>query len=82
MLELRLEIVNAEELTGKFTALENRIDELPRRAMPDELTAWQTEDMKRKYPNIDIDTLASTTDIWPHSRLELEGGRPRTRTYT
>jgi hypothetical protein len=36
--------------------------------MADELTDWQTEDMKRKYPNTELKGNTAETDIWPHSR--------------
>jgi hypothetical protein len=36
--------------------------------MAAELTAWQTEDMHRKYPNTTLEGNTATTDIWPRSR--------------
>jgi hypothetical protein len=38
-------------------------------AMAEELTAWQTEDMKRNYPNTTTTQNTATTMIWPRSRL-------------
>lgn len=38
-------------------------------AMPEELTAWQREDMHRKWPNTDvINYVRVETEIWPRSR--------------
>lgn len=37
--------------------------------MADELTSWQTEDMRRKYPNTVLRGNEATTFIWPTSRL-------------
>jgi hypothetical protein len=34
-----------------------------------ELTDWQTEDMRRKYPNTTVDETSASTEIWPTSRL-------------
>jgi hypothetical protein len=35
--------------------------------MANELTAWQVEDMHRKFPNTDLKDHNATTKIWPRS---------------
>jgi hypothetical protein len=35
----------------------------------EELTTWQTEDMRRRYPNTEPDDGGATTKIWPTSRV-------------
>ncbi len=49
-----------------------RIAEFGKSDIPTELTAWQVEDMHRKYPNTETpDEHTAETDIWPTSRLAL-----------
>ena len=43
--------------------------------MADELTNWQTEDMRRKYPNTVLRGSEATTVIWPRSRLSQKKTR-------
>jgi len=74
---ITIQAVNADALLAKFNALQQRVAALPGTAVPAELTAWQTEDMNRKFPNTEPDGSGAATDIWPRSRLELEGKRPR-----
>jgi hypothetical protein len=38
--------------------------------MATELTAWQVEDMHRRYPNTDLKEDTVETDIWPRSRAQ------------
>jgi hypothetical protein len=49
--------------------------------VPQQLVEWQTEDMRRRYPNIQVDetpeSVEATTNVWPRSRLELEPGFKR-----
>jgi hypothetical protein len=58
--------------TSKFDAtLESMLKQLnafPHK-MADELTAWQVEDMHRKFPNTDLKENTATTKIWPRSRM-------------
>jgi len=50
----------------------DKIAEFGKTDIPTELTAWQVEDMHRKYPNTETpDEHTAETDIWPTSRLAL-----------
>jgi hypothetical protein len=75
MFEAKLE--GTDELQKKIAAMADKVKELHKQ-MPQQLVEWQTVDMRRKYPNIQIDetpeSVEATTDIWPRSRLELEPG--------
>ena len=65
---LNIEIIT-EPIEQTLRDMETRIEVLGRTQMPDELTAWQTEDMHRHYPNTDTpDNKTAVTDIWPRSR--------------
>lgn len=68
---LRYDIVNADEIAGRFRALCERIEALPH-ASAEELTAWQREDMKRHYPNTDETIDGASTDIFPRSRKVVQ----------
>jgi hypothetical protein len=64
------------------TAIDNMLGQL--KAFPDkmavELTDWQTEDMKRRYPNVERpDEHSVETDVWPRSRLSSQHHRPTSR---
>ena len=78
MFEIKAEGV--EPLAAKFDKLAAQVEAL-HHEMPDELTAWQVEDMRRKYPNIAVTNAANQTraetDIWPRSRQE--GNRKQRR---
>jgi hypothetical protein len=78
MFEIKAEGV--EPLAAKFDKLAAQVEAL-HHEMPDELTAWQVEDMRRKYPNIAVTQAANQTtaetDIWPRSRQE--GNRKQRR---
>jgi hypothetical protein len=69
MFELKIEGVEA--LLKKLEKYEGQITEL-HKAMPEELETWQRDDMKRKYPNTQTDTVgnetSASTSIWPRSR--------------
>lgn len=69
MFEVKVEGV--EELLAKLNKYDAQIKAL-HHTMPDELTDWQREDMKRKYPNTQVDSTdtetKATTSIWPRSR--------------
>ena len=66
-----------EEIAKKFEAMAEKVKALHKQ-VPQELVEWQTDDMRRNYPNIQIDetpeSVEATTEIWPRSRLELEPG--------
>ena len=66
-----------EEIAKKFETMAEKVKALHKQ-VPQELVEWQTDDMRRKYPNIQIDetpeSVEATTEIWPRSRLELEPG--------
>jgi hypothetical protein len=47
--------------------------------MADELTSWQAEDMRRKYPNTVLRGNEATTVIWPTSRLPQKKTRTMAR---
>lgn len=54
-------------MDDKLQAMLDRIADLEG-AIADELTAWQVEDMNRKYPKTDMSTGAASTMIYPRSR--------------
>ena len=66
-----IEISGVDELLKKFDTFSKQIDEL-HSAVPDELVAWQRDDMHRQYPNVTVETqgneTSATTEIWPRSR--------------
>jgi hypothetical protein len=80
MFEIKLDGVDA--LVKKFETLDRQIEELHKK-FPEQLFEWQRVDMRRQYPNMQIEetaqTVHATTEVWPHSRLELEPGNPRKR---
>lgn len=58
--------------------MSERITQFGNTDMPSGLTQWQTEDMHRKYPNIEIvDPKTALTRIWPTSRVNLYKDRYR-----
>lgn len=70
MFEVKIEGV--DQLLKKLDTYGKQIDEL-HTTMPEQLVAWQRDDMKRKFPNMQVDSAeietSATTQIWPHSRL-------------
>jgi hypothetical protein len=80
MFDVRID--GLEPLLAKLDAYSGQLAEL-RKTVPQELVAWQREDMQRKYPNITVDEqdngVTASTMIWPTSRTALQGGRRRTR---
>jgi hypothetical protein len=74
MYEIKVEGI--DELLKNLETFDRQIAQLPKQ-MPEELVAWQREDMRRKYPNIttsgDNEETTAETDIWPRSRLEQPG---------
>jgi hypothetical protein len=50
--------------------------------MAEELTEWQTKDMRRRYPNTELNGKTAETSIWPTSRiahLKSKTGMHKTR---
>ena len=81
MFEVKLEGV--EPLAAKFDKLAEQVAAL-HHEVPDELVAWQRDDMRRKYPNVTVTQAGNetnaVTEIWPRSRRE--GNRAaRRRTF-
>jgi hypothetical protein len=66
MLEISLDV---SSLVERQEAMVKKLEEFPKRHMTAELTAWQTEDMRRRFPNTKMpDEHTVETDIWPSSR--------------
>ena len=80
MLEVKVE--GLDELLKKFETFDKQVEDL-HKEVPQQLVEWQTEDMRRKYPNIKVDetqqSVEAATEIWPRSRLELAPGFKRSR---
>ena len=78
MFEIKVEGVGG--LLKKFETFDKQILDLHKQ-MPQQLVEWQTEDMRRRYPNIQVDetpeSVEATTNVWPRSRLEQEPGFKR-----
>ena len=78
MFEIKVEGVG--ELLKKFETFDKQILDLHKQ-MPPQLVEWQTEDMRRRYPNIQVDetpeSVEATPNVWPRSRLEQEPGFKR-----
>jgi hypothetical protein len=74
-------IDGADELLKKFETLAAQITAL-QQTMPKELVSWQSEDMHRKFPNIESSSsgqeTTASTEIWPRSRRSED--RPHTHT--
>ncbi|MFH0298360.1 hypothetical protein AAFX91_14175 [Bradyrhizobium sp. 31Argb] len=70
-------------LVTKFDKLAEQVGNL-HQAVPEELTAWQRDDMRRKYPNMTVtatgNQTAAVTLIWPRARFERpQPGKQATR---
>ena len=53
-----------------LTRMQIQIRDLGHEIMPEQLTAWQVEDMNRKFPNTETpDYVTAETKIWPRSRI-------------
>jgi len=78
MLEVKLD--GLEGFQKKPEATAKQVEELHKK-VPQQLVEWQTEDMRRRYPNIQVDetpeSVEATTNVWPRSRLEQEPGFKR-----
>jgi hypothetical protein len=56
-------------LVDRLEAMIKKLEEFPKH-MAQELTDWQTEDMRRRFPNTETpDENTVETDIWPTSRI-------------
>jgi hypothetical protein len=79
-MSFEVKITGLEQFTKKLEKMSEQLKEL-HHAWPDELVAWQRDDMHRKFPNVRTDTsgdeTATSTEIWPHSRLEAQDQRAR-----
>lgn len=78
MINYKLELEPVEQ---RLNSLSNVIDQFGDQDLPEGLTLWQTDDMKRKYPNLEQpDNKTALTRIWPTSRLQIwklmRQGRP------
>ena len=78
MLEVKLD--GLEGFQKKLEATAKQVEELHKK-VPQQLVEWQTEDMRRRYPNIQVnetpESVEATTNVWPRSRLEQEPGFKR-----
>ena len=78
MLEVKLD--GLEGFQKKLEATAKQVEELHKK-VPQQLVEWQTEDMRRRYPNIQVDetpeSVEATTNVWPRSLLEQEPGFKR-----
>ncbi|KYK50062.1 hypothetical protein A1D31_22380 [Bradyrhizobium liaoningense] len=76
MFSVQVEGVSA--LLSKLERYERQIIEL-HPAIPQEMEAWQRDDMKRKYPNMQTATAgnetSATTYVWPRSRTPTKRRR-------
>jgi hypothetical protein len=65
--------VKTEKIMDRFETMTKQIETLGKEEMPQGLTDWQVEDMRRKYPETAVDETAApdvsaTTMIYPRSR--------------
>ena len=78
MLEVKLD--GLQGFQKKLEATAKQVEELHKK-VPQQLVEWQTEDMRRRYPTIQVDetpeSVEATTNVWPRSRLEQEPGFKR-----
>src|SRR5262245_52239104 len=73
MLEIEMDTTAVEKrLQNMVAAIANTATE----TMPAELLAWQKDDMRRDFPNVEVTGWSALTKIWPRSRLSMI---PRTR---
>ncbi len=66
MFNLIIDTANAE---ATVTRMQIQIRDVGHEIIPEQLTAWQVEEMRRKFPNTDTPNYVSAeTTIWPRSR--------------
>jgi hypothetical protein len=70
--------IETSKLEDSFGSMLKQLAGFPQN-MADELTAWQVEDMRRRYPNTDLKEDTAETDVWPRSRL-VEHDKKKIRT--
>jgi hypothetical protein len=63
-----VEIEGVDNLAKMIDGMIKNIDTLGNEQLGTELTAWQTDDMHRQYPNTQTEPNAASTEIWPRSR--------------
>jgi hypothetical protein len=64
--------LDSSAVQRRLQSMTDRIQAFGKSDIPTELTAWQVEDMHRKYPNTETpDEHGAETEIWPTSRLAL-----------
>ena len=67
-------LIDTSKVEARFNAMTKRISDFGAVEMPQELTAWQADDMHRSYPETKVehqgsaDEISATTDIFPRSR--------------
>ena len=59
--------LDVSPLIATLDEMEQQLKSFPNH-MGEELTAWQTEDMRRRYPNTEVTSEYVQTSIWPTSR--------------
>jgi hypothetical protein len=65
-----IEVEGAEAINKTLDTMAANIDQLGKQDMARELTAWQSEDMRRRFPNTSQDDDKTvSTEIFPRSRL-------------
>jgi hypothetical protein len=57
-----------EKIIERFDAMTEKLDTFGATDMPNELTAWQVEDMHRRYPETKVEEDQASTEIFPRSR--------------
>jgi len=61
--------VTLTDTSAATARLDKMIGKLQALPISDELVAWQREDMKRRFPNVEApNPTYATTSIWPRSR--------------
>lgn len=69
--------LDASDVIETLAAMEADLKGFPN-MMAQELTNWQTEDMRRRYPNTSVNGNVVETDVWPTSRTaEHKSSRQR-----
>lgn len=69
--------LDASDVIDSLASMEEKLKNFPNE-MGQELTNWQTEDMRRRYPNTSVNANVAETDVWPTSRT-AEQPRQRRR---
>jgi len=77
---MHIEMFGLDEIARTIDSMSKQIEQLGKSNMADELTAWQAEDMRRRYPNTkQDDDKTVSTEIWPRSRLSEQRRKQRSR---